>query len=162
MTHHTSSSSKRKSITSGKMTQKRQCAPVVKAKPTAAQFKQEIAVKLLEMLVMIKLRHWRTTNYAAHKATDEVYGSLNDHMDKFIEVLLGKDTVRIDLMKKHTIELIDFDCMIKFKERIEEFKQYLINLQKHKYFTDADTDLLNIRDEILGDLNQFTYLLSLC
>jgi hypothetical protein len=154
------SSKQRKSSTRAK-TLKR-CMPVTTAKPTAAQFKQEIAVKLLEMLVMIKLRHWRTTNYAAHKATDEIYASLNGHMDQFIEVLLGKDTVRIDLMKKRSIDLIDFDCMIKFKEHIESFKEYLINLQKHSYFTDADTDLLNIRDEILGDLNQFTYLLSLC
>ena len=53
-------------------------------------FQKEITVVFLEMLLMIKLYHWKTTSYATHKATDELYSKLNENIDSFIEVLLGK------------------------------------------------------------------------
>jgi len=34
------------------------------------KFEQEIVVKFLEMLNLIKLYHWKTHSYATHKATD--------------------------------------------------------------------------------------------
>ena len=37
------------------------------------------------------------------------------------------------------------------------YKDYLIDLQVDGH---RDMDLLNVRDEILGHLNQFTYLLT--
>ena len=66
-------------------------------------FEKEITVTFLEMLLMVKLFHWKTHSFATHKATDELYDSLNEHVDKFIEVLLGKTGNRIDLMNHKTI-----------------------------------------------------------
>ena len=44
---------------------------------------------------------------------------------------------------------------------IEIFKKYLVNMSSAPYFKNPEnSDLLNIRDEILGDLNKFTYLLT--
>jgi hypothetical protein len=75
-------------------------------------------------------------------------------MDKFIEVLLGKTGSRMNFSDKKSIQLIDIESPTKLKQRIEAFKKYLSNIPI------KDTDLLNIRDEILSDLNQFTYLLT--
>ena len=126
---------------------------------TTKSFEQEVTVVFLEMLLMVKLFHWKTHSFATHKATDELYDSLNDHVDKFIEVLLGKTGDRIDLMKHKTISLVDLNSNDKLKSKIEIFKGYLVGLSDNKSIM-TNTDLLNIRDEILGDLNKFLYLLT--
>jgi DNA-binding ferritin-like protein len=121
---------------------------------TKRSFDKEITITFFEMLLMVKLYHWRTHSFSTHQATDDLYKSLNEHMDKFIEVLLGKTGSRMNFSDKKSIQLIDIESPTKFKERIEAFKKYLSNIPI------KDTDLLNIRDEILSDLSQFTYLLT--
>ena len=128
---------------------------------TISNFNKQITVTFLEILLMVKLFHWKTHSYATHKATDELYDSLNDHMDTFIEVLLGKTGTRIDLLNNKKISLIDLSSPEQLKAKIEGFKSYLVSLTNNKALSNMnDTDLLNIRDEILGDLNQFLYLLT--
>lgn len=122
-------------------------------------FEKEITVIFLEMLLMVKLFHWKTHSFATHKATDELYDSLNEHIDNFIEVLLGKTGNRIDLMNHKTISLIDLESSSKLKSKIESFKSYLVSLTNNMSVM-TNTDLLNIRDEILGDMNKFLYLLT--
>jgi hypothetical protein len=124
-------------------------------------FQKEITVVFLEMILMIKLFHWKTTSYATHKATDELYAKLNANMDNFIEVLLGKTGSRVDLMSNRTIKLIDLSSPDALKREIESFKHYLVHLNDNKVLNQmTNTDLFNIRDTILGDLNQFLYLLT--
>jgi uncharacterized protein YaaR (DUF327 family) len=122
-------------------------------------FEKEITIKFLEMLNTIKLYHWKTYSYATHKATDELYGKLGESTDKFIEVLLGKAQNRINLIGTKSIKLRDMKSHEEFKRVIQEYKNYLVNLNSNKAMNlMSNTDLFNIRDEILGDLNQFLYL----
>ena len=124
-------------------------------------FEKEITIIFLEMLMMIKLFHWKTRSFATHKATDELYESMNGNIDKFIEVLLGKSGSRIDLMGNKSISLIDLNSQEQLTSKIEYFKHYLIGLTNNKSLSSIkNTDLLNIRDEILGDMNKFLYLLT--
>ena len=115
-------------------------------------FDKDVTVRFFEMLLMVKLFHWKTRSFAEHKASDELYTSLNEHMDKFIEVYLGKSGSRINMSGQTSVKLWDLKSPTK---KIESFKQYLTKLPVD------GTDLLNIRDEILGDLNQFSYLMTL-
>lgn len=121
--------------------------------------KSHIVKIFLEMLHMVKLYHWRTMSYAEHKATDELYSKLNEHIDKFVEVLLGKDQSRVKMMESR-IDLLDIDNTRELKERIFEYRDFLTDMNIY-FDSRRDSDLLNIRDEILGDLNQFLYLLTL-
>lgn len=124
-------------------------------------FQKQITIVFLEMLMMIKLFHWKTHSYATHKATDELYESLNENIDKFIEVLLGKTGSRIDLMSNRTIKLIDLNSQEQLKSKIMSLKGYFVGLDNNKALsTMSNSDLFNIRDEILGNLNQFLYLLT--
>ena len=124
-------------------------------------FQKEITVVFLEMLLMVKLFHWKTTSYATHKATDELYLKLNANIDSFIEVLLGKSGVRTDLMSNKNIRLVDLSSAESLKREVEMFKSYLVNLNNNSAMKKmSNTDLYNIRDTILSDLNQFLYLLS--
>ena len=131
-----------------------------KSKPSS--FQKEVTTTFLELLMMIKLFHWKTTSYSTHKATDELYSKLNDHIDSFIEILLGKTEVRTNLLNVHKITLIDLSNKEQLKKKIESYKDYMVKLSSNIFIRSApNTDLLNIRDEILGDLNQFLYLLTL-
>ena len=126
------------------------------------KFQEEITCKFLEMLIMVKLYHWKTYSYAQHKATDSLYDKLNEDIDKFIEVLLGKTEKRTNLLKHTKISLIDLSTKDQLKYQIDNFKSYLVSLTYNTFMIKmSNTDLLNIRDEILGDLNQFLYLLTL-
>jgi hypothetical protein len=126
-----------------------------------AAFQKEIAVVFLEMLMMVKLFHWKTTSYATHEATDELYTKLNANIDGFIEILLGKSGSRIDLMSNKHIRLVDLSSQESLKREVEAFKGYLVGLNNNKGMQSmSNTDLFNIRDTILGDLNQFLYLLT--
>ena len=128
-----------------------------------AAFQKEITVVFLEILMMVKLFHWKTTSYATHKATDDLYTKLNANIDSFIEVLLGKTGLRTDLMNnsEKKFKLIDLSNQESLKKEVEAFKGYLVSLNDNKAMkTMTNTDLFNIRDTILGDLNQFLYLLT--
>lgn len=125
-------------------------------------FQKEVTVKFLELLMMVKLFHWKTLSYATHKATDELYSKLNEHIDTFIEILLGKTGIRTNLLNKHKISLIDLSNKEQLSNKINYYKSYLVGLTNNPFIRSmSNTDLLNVRDEILGDLNQFLYLLTL-
>lgn len=116
------------------------------------------------MLDRIKLYHWQTTNYARHKATDELHGELSSLVDKFVECLQGRlcfntPRSRITLNELKTIELMDmndFDgegLLLQIKNYLEsrEFVDIMSN----------SSELINIRDEMLSAVSRTKYLFSL-
>ena len=120
--------------------------------------KSNIVRFFIEMLNTIKLYHWRTRSFAQHKATDELYSKLNENIDTFVEILLGKNQSRV-IMTEQRINLYDAPTTMKLKDRIFEYREFLIDLNMQFDYR-KDSDLLNVRDEILGNINQFLYLLS--
>ena len=124
-----------------------------------ANAKAIMVENFIEMLNTVKLYHWNTHSFAQHKATDELYERLNDHVDKFVEVLMGKKEEHIYHVSKQ-LPLVNTHKLSNFKDQIYQYRDYLTGLNKCLDST-KDTDLLNIRDEILGDINQFLYLLTL-
>ena len=120
-----------------------------------------IVTMFLQMLNTVKLYHWKTSNYAQHKATDELYTNLNTNIDTFVEIMLGKTGGRVNLSGHKTLPLFDYNNVNDFQKEINKFKQFLIDMNKDNTINISNnTDLLNVRDEILGHLNQFTYLLT--
>ena len=130
------------------------CSPMYYANAS----KSHLVSVFLEMLNMVKLYHWKTHSYAQHKATDDLYASLNSNVDRFIEVLLGKDAKRIKMMEKK-IDLIDPVNVTDFKSRIYEYREFLTDMNVH-FNEMRDSDLLSIRDDLLADINQFLYLMT--
>ena len=120
---------------------------------------QHIVIMFLQMLNTVKLYHWKTSSYAQHKATDELYSNLNTTIDTFVEIMLGKTGSRINLTGTHSMPLLDYTDLSGFKKEVEMYKDYLIGFST-EFDAKNDSDLLNVRDEMLGHLNQFTYLLT--
>lgn len=128
-------------------------------KPISQNQKLNITRIFLEMLTTVKLYHWKTRSYAQHKATDELYEKLNESIDSFVEILLGKDQSRLNMVEKRMPKMIDTSAMVDFRARIYEYREFLMDMNTY-FDSRRDSDLLNIRDEILGHINQFLYLLS--
>ena len=120
--------------------------------------KSNIVKMFLQLLNMVKLYHWKTYSYSQHQATDHLYKELNENIDEFVEILLGKDQSRIKMLEKR-IDLIDNDNLTDFKSKIIEYRTFLTDMNMY-FDTKKDSDLLNVRDEILGHINQFLYLLT--
>lgn len=104
----------------------------------------------------IKLYHWQTKSFSEHESTDELVKSLDTNIDKFVEVYMGsygrpyvKETLPVKNLTVSGIRVF-------IKKSGEWLADKLPNMLKK-----TDTDLLNIRDEILADLNQIKYLLTL-
>jgi len=120
--------------------------------------------KLLEtffdMLNTIKLYHWKTTSYAEHKATDELHERLSGNIDTFVEVLLGKMVPNRIQYKKSNAPIHDVNDKATFVTHMIRYRNILIELS-NVLDSKTDTDLLNIRDEMLSNINQFLYLFSL-
>ena len=124
--------------------------------------KQNIVTMFLQMLNTVKLYHWKTSSYSQHKATDKLYSGLNDSIDTFVEIMLGKNGgSRVDLTGTKTIPLMAYTDITDFKREVEKYKDFLIGMSNDTTLcSDSNSDLMNTRDEILGQLNQFTYLLT--
>ena len=130
-------------------------------KVSAKYSHEAIILMFLQMLNTIKLYHWKTTSYATHKATDELYASLGTNIDLFVETMLGKKGDRAHLTNVKHIPLMDYTNINDFKKEIEKYKQYMVNMNSDNIVNlKSNSDLLNVRDTILGDLNKFMYLLT--
>ena len=113
---------------------------------------------------LIKIFHWQTKNYAQHVASDQLYNGLLPLIDQWVEVYQGKhDRLMFDDNKKFNVPLRNLDDK-DFVLHLNQFKIFLMNdipefLSKEKEM--KNTDLLNIRDEMLALTNKTLYLLTL-
>ena len=139
---------------------------VKKTPSKASSLKANIVRSFLEMLNAIKLYHWKTESYSQHQATDELHEKLSELVDQFVEVLLGKEQnsyksshkSRITMVEKH-MKMMDSTGERDFIEKIHHYRTTLIEMN-NVLNKKTDSDLLNIRDEMLACINQFLYLLS--
>lgn len=131
---------------------------------STSKFVETIVPTFLHMINTVKLYHWKTTSFSTHKATDELYASLNEKIDHFVEVMLGKSELggRGKLLQVSMIKLTVYSNNEAFKKQIEMYKQFLLNMSNDPTLNALmNTDLMAIRDEILADFNKFLYLLTL-
>ena len=106
----------------------------------------------------VKLYHWQTKVYARHIAADHLLNKMTDLIDQYIEIYIGKNG-RLEAIRKMDLEIrMHTDAsIIKY---LEECRGFLTDILP-KYFGKNDTDLVNIRDEMLVHINQALYLFTL-
>lgn len=116
----------------------------------------ELVQFFIQLQQQFRILHWETKSYARHKAYGEIYDTLDDLIDTFIETHMGKygrpkfDTMSVELKTMKNVKVNDL---------INDAINFLNDLTQK--LDEKDTDLLNIRDEMLGDLNKLKYLLTL-
>jgi len=119
---------------------------------------EKIQTTLLQMQHQYKILHWQTTSFSQHKSFDEIVSSLIENTDEFIETYMGKYG-RVIAAGTFNLTLANYKDT-DFIAITNNYIGFLIGLNDMLDKT-QDSDLLNIRDEILGSLNQLKYLLTL-
>lgn len=116
----------------------------------------DIVTTMMTIRDQVKLYHWQTHLFSRHKATDDLVSKLDENIDTFVETYMGKyGRPRVS----KPIKLTNFTESAA-KSFVERQRTFLSQVLPRKLRGD-DTDLLNIRDTILGDLNQVLYLFTL-
>jgi len=114
---------------------------------------------LLTLRNQLKLYHWQTKTYSRHMAVDKVLGDLDTLIDSFVEIYIGKYgrpklTGAQATLRLHN--LTDAGATALCKSAISYLLKQLV-----KGLPDSDSDLVNLRDEMMGLINQLLYLFTL-
>lgn len=118
---------------------------------------QQYIQDVVQLQTQIKFFHWQTKIYAKHIALDGLFDAIVGNIDEFTETAMGKyGRITVDglsftftnVSDENVITVIDgaIDNCVKLNSVLDE---------------KVDMDLLNLRDELLGKLNQTKYLLTL-
>jgi hypothetical protein len=113
---------------------------------------------LLEVQVQFRINHWQTKEFSRHNAFGGIYDALGDLIDRFVEESMGKYGRFVLDDESKTINLQNL-AELDLKGMLKTTKDALIQFTEE--FESTDTNLMNIRDEILGEVNKLQYLLTL-
>jgi hypothetical protein len=119
----------------------------------------EVVNLMMTLRDQIKLYHWQTMNYPRHIATNDLVTKLDTNIDQFVEVYIGRYG-RPKLTGKNANIHLRNHSDNEATKMIKEAVSWLEN-DLPKYLKKTDTELFNIRDTLLQDLNQTLYLFTL-
>lgn len=120
--------------------------------------KEELIKKLVQLQLQWKFLHWQTFGDAKHRVYGEIYDGLGDLIDEFTETMMGKYG-RPEFESEFALTFQDISALSiqNFVDGIVEFLVEFSDQLDSRY----DTDLLNIRDEMLSLINKSKFLLTL-
>lgn len=113
----------------------------------------------LNLRDQIKLYHWQTRVYSRHIATDKILESLEKSIDSYVEVYIGKYGRPRVSGKNASITL--HNLTEAGATRLVGAAIRYLQGPLTKSLKPNDNDLMNIRDEMVSDLNQLLYLFTL-
>jgi hypothetical protein len=120
--------------------------------------KEEIILKLVQIQGQFRFMHWQTTGDAKHRSYGKTYDKLGDLIDDFAEALMGKYG-RFEFESEFSIMYQNLSSM-SLQNFIDGITDFLVSMSE-ELDTVYDTDLLNLRDEMLLLINKLKYLLTL-
>ena len=113
--------------------------------------------KFLSIQNQIRIYHWQTKSYAEHKALGKLYEGLDPLIDAFVEAYFGNNGVR-KAKTSFAVQSMNYEQGAS-TALLNDTIQFLTN--ELTSVIENDTDLLNIRDEMISLCNQTKYLLTL-
>ncbi len=121
--------------------------------------KQVLVPQLFGFRDQLKMYHWQTKSHSRHVASGDFVTNLTEFIDTFVEVYQGKygriqldNIVSIKLKNMNDTTVIDY---------LNKYKNYLIYTIPGTLDNVKDTDLLNLKDEMLAEANKLLYLFTL-
>ena len=119
----------------------------------------KVIVNLIKIQNQLRILHWQTMSYAAHKALGRAYEDLDELIDSLVEIQQGKYG-RLTFGSPIDLGLVNQD-EIDLDNVLVQLNDYLTGPFNEMHDPVKDTDCLNIRDEILAVINKLRYLLTL-
>ena len=114
--------------------------------------------KLLGLQNQLRMYHWQTTSYSEHKALGKAYEALDASVDAFVETWMGING-KVSVAGGIRMTLLDYasGAVTKLLDQAVEF----FTTGELGSALNGNTDLANIRDEMLATVNRTKYLLTL-
>lgn len=106
----------------------------------------------------LRILHWQTKGIARHQALGMTYDTLDDLIDTFVEQAMGKYG-RFTLTDETSVIKLSNLKDLKPEDMVNTVAEALIQFTQQ--YDETDTDILNVRDEMLGAINKLKYLLTL-
>jgi hypothetical protein len=114
---------------------------------------------LMSLSIAIKIFHWTTHKYSSHKNSDELFGELNETLDRLVENLLGMHkNIRKSLLKIREVPVSSTADSRAIDTLVKKTKDYLMETLTEK---EDGVSSLAIRDEFLEAMNKYLYLSTL-
>jgi hypothetical protein len=120
--------------------------------------KHELIISFFNLKNHLYLYHLSTYSYSRHIAAASLLDSLDKLIDNFLEIYFGKYG-RPDQFPASKLNLIKFEDATAYME-LSTYIDFL-NTRIPMLINPTDTDLSNIRDEMVGLLNNTKYLFEL-
>lgn len=120
--------------------------------------KEEIILKLVQIQNQFRFLHWQTFGDAKHRAYGDIYEFLGGLIDDFTEAMMGKYG-RPQFESEFSIMFQDINTL-NLQNFLDGITEFLLELSD-KLDSRNDSDLLNLRDELLLKINKLKYLLTL-
>jgi hypothetical protein len=121
-----------------------------------------LITNLLTIQNQMRVFHWQTQkkpgSFAQHQAFGTAYEDLDPLIDDFIEIFQGKNGA---IMGKDGFTLRLMNLSDNFEAVIDEYITFLRETVGQSLEPEYDSDLLNIRDEMMAVLNQTKYRLHM-
>ncbi len=111
--------------------------------------------KLLGLQNQLRMLHWGTNSYAEHKALGKAYEALDPLIDTFIETWMGVNGKELGSPKLDLRPYKPGSANVLLDQAVDFFTNEMHSV------VSGNSDLSNIRDEMLGVVNQTKYLLTL-
>lgn len=111
----------------------------------------------LGLQVQMKINHWQTKKHSRHEAFGEYYDTMDELIDKYIEVCIGKHG---------RFKLVDDEKNLPLFNIYELHIKGLIRTVNNTFLMikeeldESDSDLSNILDEMIAETNKLSYLLT--
>jgi DNA-binding ferritin-like protein len=113
---------------------------------------------LIGLQQQMRICHWQTKGIARHEAFGGFYSDLDGLIDDFVEQAMGKYGRFVLDEETNTIQLANLSD-INIKGLVHTTREALVQITEQ--LDPTDTNLLNLRDEILGTLNKYAYLFTM-
>jgi hypothetical protein len=120
-------------------------------------FMDNFVIKLLHIEQQLRILHWQTRSFSRHKGFGKTYNALGELIDTFMEAYMG--VYGRPELTENNITLQNLDDM-SVSEFVDESIEFLVSFNQ-KLDNEKDSDLLNIRDEMMTKMKALRYFLTL-
>ena len=115
-------------------------------------------IGLLQLQNQMKMYHWQTFSHARHRSTDDFVKHFSKLVDEYVEAFQGRYG-RFKLSPG--VDAIELRNMCDNTSAPQEFLARGRTMLEELQVGENDFDLLNIRDEMIAQVNQLLYLFTL-
>lgn len=132
---------------------------------------RKFGISLNKVLTTIKMVHWYTENYNAHKVLGNLYESLSDLFDNLQEEIIGTSRQQNKLFPQINFELdsdniqnyipVNGVNMETYYKSVQTLFYVLESPEFKAYVESVSSGINNIKEEILTSVNKANYLLGL-